>query len=143
MRILSIVSNSSAAAVVTALGLMAAPASADSYKTRLTAYVPTSCSADFDASFSQTGADVFTLGTINQFCNTRFQLSLNHGSIVNAGRVSFGGSMVSAGSGTTMLKTLANPVANGSDALVIFGFDAEQADIFRSSLTVTVSPIAF
>ena len=124
-------------------GLMAQAANAESYETRLTAFVPTSCSADLGGSFSQIGADAFTLGSVNQYCNTRFQLSLSHGAVADAGQLSFGGSLVSTGAGATILKPMADPAANVSEELVIYGFNASEADEFRSALTVTVSPIAF
>ncbi|MEP7350738.1 MAG: hypothetical protein ABI668_12430 [Sphingorhabdus sp.] len=143
MRILSIASKAILASVLAATGVAAAPAYAENYQTRLTAFVPTSCSADIVGSFSQVGSDSYTLGSINQYCNTRFQLSLSHGAIAQTGQLSFGGALVTSGSDATILKSMANPVANGSDELVIYGFNAAQADEFRTTLTVTVSPIAF
>jgi hypothetical protein len=143
MRSSSITSYTSVSAALAAFLMAATPAQAETYETRLTAFVPTSCSADLSGSFGQIGENAFTLGSVNQYCNTRFQLSLSHGAVAQAGQLSFGGSRVSTGAGATVLKPMADPAANISEELVIYGFNAAEADEFRSALTVTVSPIAF
>jgi hypothetical protein len=133
----------SALATIAAAGLSAVPAYAESYQTRITAFVPTSCSAGLDGSFSQLSADSFSLGNVVQYCNTRFQLSLNHSALDTNAQLSFGGSSVSVGQDMTVMKALANPTANSSDQMVLSGVDQAKAQEFGSSLTVTISPIAF
>jgi hypothetical protein len=131
-----------AAAALASFGA-AASAHAESYDIKLQAYVPTSCSADFAEDFSALTASSFTLGRINQFCNTRFNMTLGHGTVSPAGYATLGNSVVNLGSGQTDLKRLAAPIANASEQLVIHGFDSTEADAFRSVMVVTVSPVAF
>ncbi len=126
-----------------AAGLSAAPAQAKSYQTRISAQVPTNCSAGISGSFSRLSADSFSLGSVEQYCNLRFQLSLTHSTPEATAQLSFGGSAVSLGQDTTVLKPLANPTANAADQVVLAGVNEAQAQQFGSSLTVTISPIAF
>jgi hypothetical protein len=126
-----------------ALICAASSAQAESYDIKLQAFVPTSCSADFSEGFTPVNANSFALGHVNQFCNTRFQLTLNHGAVAPSGFATLGGAVVNLTGAQSDLKALANPVANASEELVIHGFDQAQAEEFRSVLVVTVSPVAF
>jgi hypothetical protein len=143
MRPFPILTRCSAFAAIAAASAIAAPANAESYRTQITAFVPTSCSAGLNGSFSQLSADSFSLGSITQFCNTRFQLLLNHDAIDTNAQLTFGGSPVSLGQDITMVKPLADPAANIDEQMILSGVDQAKAQQFGSSITVTISPVAF
>ena len=130
-------------AVLAAMAGASTSAQAESYDIKVRAFVPTSCSADFVANFSQVGTDSFSLGTINQFCNTRFQLSLMHNAVTSTGSASLGGNLANLGTTETVLKAVANPIANASELLVLHGVDSTTADQFQSIMVVSIAPIAF
>ena len=144
MRTRTIATRAAIAAAVATISLSATSAQAKDYQIRLSAFVPTSCSANIEGTVGQIDADTFSLGHINQFCNTRFQLSLNHGMVSRGSQFNFGGDIIPAnGDGSTVLKALSAPVAYGRDELLVSGFNADQASELGSTLTVTVSPIGF
>ena len=121
---------------------VAAPAAASDARIHISAVVPMRCEMNFDGQLARLSASSFNLGTVHQFCNTRYQMVLMHAPGPSGAQFQLGGHIVSAGAGSTMVESLGNPV-NGDSQLLAHGLDMAGADAIGSSLTVMVTPISF
>ena len=129
--------------IAAALALFAAtPAFASEARIQITAFVPTRCEMNFDGQIAQLSASSFNLGTVRQFCNTRYQMVLMHAPAPSGAQFQLGGEIVPAGAGSTMIESLADPV-NGDSQLLAHGIDMAQAAELGGSLALVVTPIAF
>lgn len=131
-----------ARSTVVALALATAtPACASDAHIVLTAYEPTSCRMTFSQDVARLSADTLSLGSIEQFCNTNYRLTLLHASIGSGTQFRFGDRVVSADSGTTVLLPDGHPVI-GSKLLLVSGIDQAEAEVLGRSLVLQVTPLA-
>jgi hypothetical protein len=117
------------------------PACASDAHIELTAYEPTSCSMTFSQDVVSLSTDTFSLGSIEQFCNTNYQLTLLHASMGSGAQFRFGDRVVNAGSTMTVLLPDGHPVI-GSKLLLVSGVDRSNARTLGGSLVLQVTPLA-
>lgn len=115
-------------------------ASASDAQIQLRAYVPTSCTMSFSQQVQQLSDDSFSLGTIDQFCNTNYQLTLYYAA-ASVPRFSFGGATVAAGSQSTVLQPMGRPVI-ATKQLVAMGTNEASARALGQGLVLQVTPLA-
>jgi hypothetical protein len=118
----------------------ASEAQASEAHIELRAFVPTSCSMNFSQNLQRIGDDSFVLGTVDQFCNTNYQLSLSYGSGAPA-EFRFGNAIVAAGPQSTMLQSMGHPVI-AINQLIASGLDQTSAQALGQSLVLQVTPLA-
>jgi hypothetical protein len=119
----------------------AAPAWASDARIELTAHVPASCSMSFTQDVARLSDGTFTLGSVEQFCNTNYELTLLHAPVGSGKQFRFGDRSVNAGPGMTVLQPNGRPVI-GSRLLLISGLDEAAAEALGHSLVLQVTPLA-
>jgi hypothetical protein len=129
------------AIIAAVASLAAAPAWASDARIELTAYVPTSCSMSFTQDVTRLSTDTVSLGTVEQFCNTNYELTLLHAPVGSGKQFQFGDRSVTAGSGMTVLQPNGRPVI-GSRLLLVSGLDEAGAETLGQSLVLQVTPLA-
>ncbi|MCI1755621.1 MAG: hypothetical protein LKM31_07385 [Sphingobium sp.] len=107
---------------------------------QLSAYVPISCSAEISAPLERGAAGSYSLGYVRRFCNTAYQLALNHGEAPVGARLNYKGREVDAGGSRTVLEPLAAPTSGGMDEIRLIGATIDGARQFSSGLFVTITP---
>lgn len=122
---------------------VAIPSAASAFDARvqLRAYVPTSCTMSFSEQVQQVSADSFSLGTIDQFCNTNYQLTLYHAAVGAGSEFRFGDRTVAANGQSTVLQPSGRPTI-ATKQLIARGLDAESAQALGHSLMLQVTPLA-
>jgi hypothetical protein len=131
--------------VCTAVGaglVLSSPASATDVRFQVSAYVATSCEMNFSADVRATSDTSFSLGTLNQFCNVPFQMSLHHSTALTDAVLNYRGKHVVLNAGSAMLEQNGRPV-NGSTLLSAHGIDSAQASELASTMYVVVTPSSF
>jgi hypothetical protein len=106
----------------------------------LTAFVPTSCEMHFNPQVTPVAGATFSLGTVQQFCNVPYALTLMHAPGPVGSQLQLGGRSVMANTGTSMIETYARPV-NGSAQLLAYGVDNQDAALLGSTMTFMVTPV--
>lgn len=129
------------AAVLVAIGLPCA-AHASDMRIHLTAFVPTTCEMHFRGNVDSGGPGAFSLGEVQQFCNTPYALTLFHADAPAGARLQLGNRVVSADGTRTVVERYAPPV-NRDVQLLAYGVTQQQAMMLGSSMTLLVTPRSF
>jgi hypothetical protein len=119
----------------------ATEAYASETQVELTAYVPTSCSMQFSQKVERLSSDSFSLGMVDQFCNTNYQLRLYHAEAPAGSQFRFGERTVDASSQSTLLESSGRPVI-GSTQLIARGLDEASANTLGWNMVLEVTPLA-
>jgi hypothetical protein len=129
--------------VLPLIAAVAIPSGAHASEARiqLRAYVPTSCSMAFSQDVHRLDEDSFSLGSIDQFCNTNFQLTLYHDAAPAGSQFRFGDRTVNAAGPSTLLVPAGGPVI-ASKQLIAEGLTHASADALGSSMVLQVTPLA-
>jgi hypothetical protein len=129
--------------VLSLAGAIAIPSAAQASDARivLRATVPTSCSMAFSQDVEQLGEDSFSLGHIEQFCNTNYRLTLHHAAAPVGSYLRFGDRTADAAQPTTMIVLAGGPVI-ASKRLIAEGLTEASADALGSSMVLQVTPLA-
>jgi hypothetical protein len=121
--------------------VIATEAHASDARVELRAYVPTSCDMTFSARLEQLGDSSFSIGSISQFCNTNYQLTLHYAGAGAATQFRFGDSVVAAGPASTVLQSNGRPTI-ATKELVASGVDIAAASALGQSMMLQVTPLA-
>lgn len=116
-------------------------AHASETRIQLRAYVPTSCSMAFSQDVHRLDEDSFSLGSIDQFCNTNYQLTLYHAAAPAGSQFRFGDRTVNASGPSTLLVAAGEPVI-ASKPLIAEGLTHASAEALGSSMVLQVTPLA-
>jgi hypothetical protein len=119
----------------------AAEAHASEAQIQLRAYVPTSCDMSFSPHVERLTDSSFSIGSIQQFCNTNYQLTLYHAAVGSGSEFGFGDRIVAAGAGSTVLQSSGRPTI-ATKQLIARGLNAASADALSHSLMLQVTPLA-
>ncbi len=122
--------------------LSASPAAAEStaYDIQTRAYVPIECEADIAGPVRALSNGSFLIGDIRQFCNAPFQMSVLHPALAASAQLQFKNNLVPLGMGSTLIQA-SSAAANGSAPLILHGVARADADVFSTSLMLSVTPL--
>jgi len=119
----------------------AAPAQASDARIMLTAFVPIRCEMTFTPSVREV-AGVSTLGTVHQYCNTRYQMRFSHQPLSANAMLGLGDKIAAASSGSTLIEPNGKPVI-GAESLWLANGEAGDTEKFASSVVIEITPIGF
>lgn len=126
---------------VVAASMFAAPAQAFEARINLSAYVPTRCEMEFIPSVSQSGVTL-SLGTVRQYCNTRFQLRFNHAPLSTGAVLGLGDAVAAANGSSTLIEPDGAPTI-GATNLWLSSEAPQDAATFVNSVVIAVTPVGF
>ncbi|WP_172709628.1 hypothetical protein [Sphingopyxis granuli] len=125
----------------TAVCVAAAPAQASDARILLSAFVPIRCEMSFTPSLGEVGG-ISTLGTIRQYCNTRYQMRFSHQPLSANAVLGFGNVTAPASSGSTLIEPNGKPTIAASNLWLANG-DEDDAEKFASSVVIEITPVGF
>ncbi len=114
-------------------------AHAEEYKISIGAYVPVECEFSVSNSFVRLSAGQFRIATINQFCNTGYEMSISHAALNGSASARFRNDVARVGAGSTLLQNNGRPVNSAADLFLEANSD-EDAVMFAQTLAVQVTP---
>ena len=117
-------------------------AHASDMRIQLTAFEPTTCEMHFQRAIDSGAPGVYSLGQVQQFCNTPYALTLIHAAAPAGAALQLGGRVVAATSTETIVENYAPPV-NRDVQLLAYGVTQQQAMELGSSMTFLVTPRSF
>jgi hypothetical protein len=117
-------------------------AHAGEMRVQLTAFVPTTCEMRFQRNVDEGEGGTYTLGDVQQFCNTPYALTLMHADEPAGTQLQLGNRVVSAAGTETIIEGYAPPV-NREVQLLAYGVDTRQAVILGGSMMFLVTPRSF
>lgn len=124
-----------------AASMFAAPAQASDARINVSAHVPTRCEMEFVPSVSQSGVTL-SLGTVRQYCNTRFQLRFNHAPLSVGAVLGLGDATATANGSSTLIEPDGAPTIAATN-LWLSSEAQEDAAIFVDSVVIEVTPVGF
>lgn len=109
-----------------------------SYDVDISAYVPIECEANFTPNLHEIGSGIYSLGTIRQFCNSRYNMNFSHTQISQAAQFQVRDTIVPAGTNSTSVLSQARAI-DGTSEVILRGVNSNTAQTVSQSLSISVS----
>lgn len=130
------------AACASIVACMGAPAFASDARIAVSAYVPISCEMTFRPDF-QVGTDnSVRLGSVTQYCNTRYQMTVSHIATASGVELRLGDVAAVLTGQSTLIESSGDPI-NATSALSAHNIAPADALPLGASLVMVVTPIGF
>lgn len=127
-------------AAVALCGVMV-PVFASDTRISISAVVPVRCEMSFAPAASELAGRV-TLGTVQQYCNTRYQLRFRHQPLSAQAILGLGPISANASSGSTLIEANGKPIISASRLWLGNGAVGD-VQAFSNSVVIEVTPLGF
>lgn len=129
-----------AVAIAAGIALPVTSAHAENYTVQISARVPVRCEANLVGGLAEVTPGTYQLGSVRQFCNSPFKMTVIHDPLAAGSSFAFKGSSVPADGSETVLAA-SSRAADEQAPIYVSGIDQTAATQLASSLVLSLTPL--
>lgn len=128
--------------ILVAAFAVASPAEASDARISVSAFVPIRCELSFTPAIDLSGTVTVSLGTVQQYCNARYQMRFFHAPLSPSAVIGLGAASAAPSGGSTFIEPNGRPVISASN-LWLTSNERADAQTFVNSVVIEVTPLGF